>query len=75
MGARVFQPVSGKSVLPFLGRNAGHAVPKPRRGGFTLAQGKRSAALGHNANVRWPEGQHGLENRLQLMVVVDDEGA
>jgi len=56
MGARVFQPVSGKSVLPFLERNAGHAVPKPRRGGFTLAQGKRSAALGHNANVRWPEG-------------------
>ncbi len=39
MGARVFQPVSrtGMSVLPFLGRNAGYAAPKPRRGGFTLA--------------------------------------
>ncbi len=32
-----------------LGRNAGNVMPKPRRGGFTLAQGKRSAALGSGA--------------------------
>jgi hypothetical protein len=58
MGARGFQPVSrtGMSVPLFSGRNAEHAVPKPRRGGSTLAQGKRSVALGHDANIPWPEG-------------------
>ncbi len=63
IGARVFQPVSrtGMSVLLSFGHvilacDAGHAASKPRRGGLILAQGKRSAALGRDANIPWPEG-------------------
>ncbi len=55
------------SVPLFLGRNAEHAVPKPRRGGFTLAQGKRSAALGHDANILWPEGPLQKNGRAKPM--------
>jgi len=61
IGARVFQPVSrtGMSVLLSFGHvvlacDAGHAASKPRRGGLILAQGKRSAALGRDANIPWP---------------------
>ena len=71
--ARGFQPVSrtGMSVPLFLGRDAGHAVPKPRRGGSTLAQGKRSAALGRDANIPWPEGPL-QRNDLQRVQTLND---
>ena len=59
------------SVPLFLGRDAGHAVPKPRRGGFTLAQGKRSAALGRDANIPWPEGPL-QRNDLQRVQTLND---
>ena len=78
IGARVFQPVprTGMSVpLSFghvvLACDAGHAASKPRRGGSSLAQGKRSAALGRDANIPWPEGPL-QRNDLQRVQTLND---